>query len=77
MKVQFAAEAGACFDDALRRLRLLNHVAAARFMAKVRRQLRRVGQYPRSGNAVPEYGYLPVREFLIDPYRSLSIFLRY
>jgi len=69
MRVQFSADAGVYFDDALTRLRLLNRFAAVRFMAKVRRQMRRVGQYPHSGNAVPEYGHLPIREFIVDPYR--------
>lgn len=69
MKVRFSESAAAIYDDALTRIHLANRFAAVRFADKVKRAVRRLGRYPESGHFVPEYADVPVREFIVEPYR--------
>mgnify|MGYP000087131061 CR=1 FL=1 len=69
MKVRFSESAAAVYDDALTRLRVVNRFAAVHFADKVGQAVRRIGRYPHSGHFVPEYEKLPVRQFIVEPYR--------
>ena len=44
-------------------------VAAARFLARAKRSLRRLSRYPHSGRRIPEFPDLPYRELVLPPYR--------
>jgi plasmid stabilization system protein ParE len=69
MKVRFSESAAAVYDDAVTRLRAVNRFAAERFADKVGQAVWRIGRYPQSGHFVPEYAKLPVRQFIVEPYR--------
>jgi len=44
-------------------------LAAARFLARAKRTLRRLTRYPNSGRRIPEFPDLPFRELVLSPYR--------
>jgi len=44
-------------------------LAAARFLARAKRTLRRLTRYPKSGRRIPGFPDLPYRELVIPPYR--------
>lgn len=44
-------------------------VAAARFLARAKRRLRRLASHPNSGRRIPEFPDLPYRELVLPPYR--------
>ncbi|MBL9041767.1 MAG: type II toxin-antitoxin system RelE/ParE family toxin [Myxococcales bacterium] len=69
MKVQFTRGAAARWHEVLSTIGSANRFAVPRIQAQVRRSLRRIGQFPSSGNFVREYSSMPVREFIVDPYR--------
>jgi plasmid stabilization system protein ParE len=69
MKVQFTHGAAERWQEVIRIIGSGNRFAVQRIQQQVRRSLRRIGQFPSSGNFVREYPALPVREFNVEPYR--------
>ena len=69
MKVGFSESAALVYDEVLGRLYSVNPFAARRFADAVGQAMRRIARYPRMGHRVPEYDTLPVREFIVEPYR--------
>ncbi len=69
MKIRFTDDAAAAYAEALAFISLHNRLAAQHFAARVDKALRRVRTFPRSGYFVPEYPTLPLRQFLVEPYR--------
>ncbi len=69
MKVQFTHGAAARWHEVLGTIGSANRFAVQRIQAQVRRALRRIGQFPNSGNFVREHPTMPIREFIVEPYR--------
>jgi len=44
-------------------------LAAARFLARAKKSLRRLTRYPNSGRRIPEFPTLEYRELVLPPYR--------
>lgn len=69
MQIRFSPLATTRYDELLAYLREQNPLAAERMMADVDRALRRLRQFPLSGPPVREFPQLPLRQFLVQPYR--------
>ena len=69
MKVRFSEAAAASLEDVLDRIGEADRFALQRFQARVRKSIQRIGRFPSSGNFVREYPAMPVREFIVEPYR--------
>lgn len=69
MKVLFSPSARSQFLEALDYIRRDNPRAAIRFRQRAEAVLRRLGKFPKSGRAVPEFPELPYREVVVAPYR--------
>ena len=69
MKIRFSESAAAVYDYVLGRLYSVNPFAARRFADAVGQSMRRIVRYPRMGHGVPEYAKLPIRQFIVEPYR--------
>jgi plasmid stabilization system protein ParE len=69
MKIRFSESAAADYDDVLGRLYSVNPFAARRFADAVGQSMRRIARYPRMGHRVPEHEQLPIRQFIVEPYR--------
>lgn len=69
MKILFSPSARTQFLEALDYIRQDNPRAATRFRQRAEAVLRRLGKFPKSGRAVPEFPELPYRELVIAPYR--------
>jgi toxin ParE1/3/4 len=68
VKIRFANTAKVSLHSAINFIHQDNP-AAANFLKRVERTLRRLGKYPDSGRRIPEYPELPYRELLVLPYR--------
>ena len=69
MKILFSPSARTQFLEALDYIRQDNPRAATRFRQRAEAVLRRLGKFPKSGRALPEFPELPYRELVITPYR--------
>ena len=69
LKVQFTPPARTQFLAALAYIRADRPSAARAFQRKVNAVLARLGDFPDSGRAVPEFRDLQFREVIVDPYR--------
>ena len=69
MKILLSPSARTQFLEALDYIRQDNPRAATRFRQRAEAVLRRLGKFPKSGRAVPEFPELPYRELVIAPYR--------
>jgi plasmid stabilization system protein ParE len=69
MKIRFSDDAAAAYAEALAYIYQHNRLAAQHFAARVDKALRRIQTFPRSGHYVPEYPALPLRQFVVEPYR--------
>ena len=69
MQIRFSPLATTRYDALLAYLREQNPLAADRMVAAVERALRRLRQFPLSGPQVREFPQLPLRQFLVQPYR--------
>jgi len=69
MKVRYTPEATERFLQVLTDLVAVNPFAADRFARTVERHLSRLAAFPRSGFSVHEFPDLPLREFIVEPYR--------
>ena len=69
MKIRFNESAADVYDEILGRLQSVNPFAMRRFADAVGQSMRRIGRYPRMGHLVPEFSKLPVRQFIVEPYR--------
>ena len=69
MRVRFTPTGRAQFLAALAYIRRENPTAVARFRQRAEQALRRLEQFPESGQVVPEFPDLPYREVIVSPYR--------
>ena len=69
MKILFSPSARTQFLEALDYIRQDNPRAATRSRQRAEAVLRRLGKFPKSGRALPEFPELPYRELVITPYR--------
>jgi len=69
VKILFSPSARTQFLEALDYIRQDNPRAATRFRQRAEAVLRRLGKFPKSGRALPEFPELPYRELVITPYR--------
>ena len=69
MKIRFSDDAAVAYAEALAYIYQHNRLAAQHFATRVDKALRRIRTFPRSGHAVPEYPALPMRQFIVEPYR--------
>ncbi len=69
MKIRFSDDAASAYAEALAYIYQRNRLAAQHFAARVDKALRRIQTFPRSGHCVPEYPTLPLRQFVVEPYR--------
>ena len=69
MKIRFANTARISLHTAINFIQQDNPLAAANFLIRVEKTLRRLEKYPESGRRIPEYPELPYRELLVLPYR--------
>ena len=69
MRVRLTPAARATLDEILDRILRENRFAAQRYRDQIARTLRRVGLFPRSGHAVPEFPRPDLRQVIVDPYR--------
>ena len=69
MKIRFANTARISLHAAINFIHQDNPLAAANFLIRVEKTLRRLEKYPESGRRIPEYPELPYRELLVLPYR--------
>jgi toxin ParE1/3/4 len=69
VKILFSPSARTQFLEALDYIRRDNPRAASRFRQRAEVLLRRLGKFPKSGRAVPEFPELPYRDIVIAPYR--------
>jgi len=69
VKIRFANTAKISLHSAIKFIRQDNPTAAANFLERVEKNLRRLEKHPDSGRRIPEYPELPYRELLVLPYR--------
>jgi len=69
VKIRFANTARISLHTAINFIHKDNPTAAANFLKRVEKTLRRLEKYPESGRRIPEYPELPYRELLVLPYR--------
>jgi toxin ParE1/3/4 len=69
VKILFSPSARTQFLEALDYIRQDNPRAVTRFRQRAEAVLRRLGKFPKSGRALPEFPELPYRELVITPYR--------
>ena len=69
MRVEFTAKAAAQYRSAFDRIADANRFASQRFAARLGERLRQIGRFPQSGHFVAEFATLPVRQFIVEPYR--------
>jgi plasmid stabilization system protein ParE len=69
VRILFSPSARTQFLEALDYIRRDSPRAASRFRQRTEVLLRRLGKFPKSGRAVPEFPELPYREVVIAPYR--------
>ena len=69
LPVRFTPAADAEFLAVVAHIGADNPSAAFAFKDKVLHTLSRLGPFPESGRAVPEYPALPFREVIVAPYR--------
>ena len=69
MKVRFADTAKISLHTAINFIQQDNPTAAANFLDRVEKTLRRLENFPDSGRRIPEFPELPYRELLVVPYR--------
>lgn len=69
MKIRFANTAKISLHSAINYILQDNPTAAANFLERVEKTLRRLAKHPESGRRIPEYPELPYRELLVIPYR--------
>ena len=69
MKIRFAHAAKISLYSAINYIRQDNPTAAADFLKRVEKTLRRLEKHPESGRRIPEYPELIYRELLVLPYR--------
>jgi plasmid stabilization system protein ParE len=69
VRILFSPSARTQFLEALDYIRRDNPRTASRFRQRTEVLLRRLGKFPKSGRAVPEFPELPYREVVIAPYR--------
>lgn len=69
MRVQLTRSAAARWQEILATIGSADRFAVQRIQLRVRRSLRRIGDFPSSGSSVREYPTLRLREFVVEPYR--------
>jgi plasmid stabilization system protein ParE len=69
MKVRYTPEAAERFLQVLTELVAVNPFAADRFARTVEQKFSRLAIFPHSGFRVREFPDLPLREFIVEPYR--------
>ena len=69
MRVEFTGKAAAQYRLAFDRIAEVNRFASQRFAARLSARLRQLGRFPRSGHYIAEFATLPVRQFIVEPYR--------
>jgi toxin ParE1/3/4 len=69
VKIRFANTAKFSLHSAINFNHQDHPTAAANFLERVEKTLRRLERYPESGRRIPEYPELPYRESLVLPYR--------
>ena len=69
MKIRFANTAKISLYSAIDFIQQDNPTAAANFLERVEKTLRRLERHPDSGRRIPEFPGLPYRELLVLPYR--------
>jgi toxin ParE1/3/4 len=69
VEIRFANTAKISLHSAINFIHQDNTAAAANFLERVEKNLRRLEKYPESGRRIPEYPELPYRELLVLPYR--------
>ena len=69
MSVEFTAKAAAQYRLAFDRIADANRFASQHFAARLGERLRQIGRFPQSGHFVAEFATLPVRQFIVEPYR--------
>lgn len=69
MKIKFTKSARRQFLEGLEYIRQENPKAALQFRKKAETVLSRLGEFPESGRAIPEFPELPHREVIVRPYR--------
>ncbi len=73
MKVRYIPEAAARFAAVLMELGARNPVAADRFARKLESHYQRLAAFPHSGAGVHEFPDLPVRQFIVEPFRFFYV----
>ena len=69
MKIKFTISARQQFLEGLEYIRRGSPTAARQFRKKAETVLIRLGEFPESGRAIPEFPELPHREVIVPPYR--------
>jgi len=69
VKIRFANTAKISLYSAIDFIQQDNPTAAANFLERVEKTLRRLERHPDSGRRIPEFPGLPYRELLVLPYR--------
>jgi plasmid stabilization system protein ParE len=69
MRVRFAPAGRRQFLAVIAHIAEERPLAAARFLARAKRSLRRLARYPNSGRRIPAFPDLPFRELVLSPYR--------
>jgi toxin ParE1/3/4 len=69
MRVRFTPAGRRQFLAAIAHIAEERPLAAARFLARAKKTLRRLARYPKSGRRIPEFTDLPFRELVLPPYR--------
>ena len=69
MKVRFTPSARAQFLSAVAYIHRANPTAARTFHQGARKELSRLGRFPKSGRILPEFPDLSFREVIVPPYR--------
>ena len=69
MNVRFTPSGRRLFLDVVNHIRSENPDAALSFRKRAETSLRRLGRFPDSGRAIPEFPSLPHREVIVPPYR--------
>lgn len=69
MKVRYIPEVADRFLGVLTELAAVNLFAAERFARSVERHYRQLAAFPQSGARVRDFPDLPLRQFIVEPYR--------
>jgi plasmid stabilization system protein ParE len=69
MRVRFSDAAATSLESVLFRIGNADPFALRRFRRRIFASVARIARFPHSGNFVREYPAMPLREFIVEPYR--------